>query len=93
MTSPNLNITALPDGRIVNIEVINMTGAGNNILSLTGGDVLDMSATDTLKILGNAGDVLNLQPQLVQGAAVSGFRTYTLGAATLLVDIDVMVVF
>jgi Ca2+-binding RTX toxin-like protein len=94
MTSGNLNLATLANDRILNVETINMTGGGNNILTLTGDDVLDMSSTDTLKILGNPGDVLNLQPQLtVEGAAVSGFRTYTLGAATLLVDIDVMVVF
>jgi Ca2+-binding RTX toxin-like protein len=94
MTSGSLNLASLANDRILNVEAINMTGGGNNILTLTGHDVLDMSSTDTLKILGNAGDVLNLQPQVtVEGAAVSGFRTYTLGAATLLVDIDVMVAF
>jgi Ca2+-binding RTX toxin-like protein len=93
MTSGDLDLATLANDRILNVETINMTGGGNNTLTLTGNDVLDMSSTDTLKILGNAGDVLNLQPQLtVQGAAVNGFRTYTLGAATLLVESDVTVV-
>jgi Ca2+-binding RTX toxin-like protein len=51
-----LNTTAFID-----IEVIDLTGTGNNTVSLTSTSVVNMSSTtDTLRVDGNAGDVVNL---------------------------------
>jgi hypothetical protein len=88
----DLDLTALANTQIRNVETINMTGGGNNALTLDMQDVLDISSTtDTLRVLGNTGDVVNALGFVAQGAASSGFRTYTNGAATLLVDTDVTV--
>lgn len=44
-----------------NIEVIDITGNGNNTLDLKASDVLDMSSTtNTLKVVGNAGDTVDV---------------------------------
>ncbi|OYU11517.1 MAG: hypothetical protein CFE38_11490 [Comamonadaceae bacterium PBBC1] len=61
-------MTVLSDARLESIEVIDMTGSGNQTLKLTGGDVLDLSHFNVfdetgrvqLMVKGNAGDTLDL---------------------------------
>jgi hypothetical protein len=90
-----LNLTTLSNNKIAGIEIIDITGSGNNFLSLDPRDLLDLSDTsNTLRVLGNAGDSVsgNFAGATVTNNVVIGgnaFTQYTLGAATLLVDTDV----
>ena len=43
---------------ITGIEVVDLTGSGNNTLRLKLSDIVSMSDTDTLRVLGNAGDTV-----------------------------------
>lgn len=92
-TTSDLDLTAILNTKIVNIETINMTGSGNNALTLTSDDVLDISSTtNTLKILGNVGDEVRLQTGFIQGATLSGFETWQNGSAIAKISEDVNVV-
>jgi hypothetical protein len=52
-----LDLTKISDRRIQDIEVIDITGSGNNTLKLNLYDVLHASSsTNVLKVLGNSGD-------------------------------------
>ncbi|CAB5498602.1 integrin alpha [Bathymodiolus thermophilus thioautotrophic gill symbiont] len=54
-----LDLTLLDNSRIKDIEIIDLTGSGNNTLRLNLSDLLSISSeTDVLKIFGNAGDVV-----------------------------------
>jgi Ca2+-binding RTX toxin-like protein len=90
----NLDLTDLANKKFVNIEKINMTGGGNDTLTLDASDVLAFSSTtDTLKVLGNEGDQLNIEGIFSGPVAVAGgFHRYKSGDAVLLVDTDVTVV-
>jgi hypothetical protein len=89
-----MNLTALPDGRVVEIERIDLTGSGNNALTLNAQEVLDLSSTsDALRVLGNAGDTVHRGGGWTTGAddviAGTTYHSYTQGLATLLVDSDI----
>ena len=60
-TAINIDLRGLPTGMVTGMEVINLTGAANNILSLNLRDVLDITDNTghVLRIQGNAGDVVN----------------------------------
>ena len=81
----SLNLTAIGDLRLLNIEAIDLTGTGNNSLTLTKLELLNLSPlSNTLKVSGNAGDVLTFDlVNWTKGATVSGFTTYINGQATL----------
>jgi hypothetical protein len=100
----HLDLTALADSKTRSIERIDIGGAGDNTLTLSVLDVLNLSdASNELLVLGDAGDVVN------QGAgwttAASGgtngngtstidgqtYQIYTAGQASLLVDTDMTV--
>ncbi|CAC9637578.1 beta strand repeat-containing protein, partial [bacterium endosymbiont of Bathymodiolus sp. 5 South] len=52
-----LDLTKISNRRIQDIEVIDITGSGNNILTLNLDELLDAStSTNILKVLGNSGD-------------------------------------
>jgi hypothetical protein len=54
--------------RIQDIEVIDITGSGNNILTLNLDELLDAStSTNILKVLGNSG----ANNQIIQASAVN----------------------
>ena len=83
-------MTPKSDGRIQNIEAINLTGTGNNTVKLTAKDVLDLSnfnAIDALnnlgklqmKVKGDTGDALDL-------ADGSGTTGWTAGSDVTLTD-------
>jgi hypothetical protein len=80
--------------KIVNVEIINITGSGNNRLELLLQDVLDLSTTtNTLRVDGNAGDTVDRNAGWAQGAnqviGANTYRSYAQGGATLLVDTDI----
>ena len=89
-----LDLTAVADDVITGVEVINLTGSGNNTLTLNLADVLAISTTtDTLRVDGNAGDTVNRGGGWTQGAdqaiGANTYHSYTQGLATLLVDVDI----
>ena len=88
----NLTSTANPNNRLLGIEDIDLL-QGAHKLTLNRSDVLAMSPTDTVRILGDAGDMVDIAGAFVLGAEVDGYRTYTLGVgAKLLIDTDIQVI-
>ena len=86
-----LDLTLLADSLITDVEVINITGSGNNVLKLGLADVLAISSsTDTLTIDGNVGDTVQLQGPW-NNAGGAGYISYVQGLATVLVDADIAV--
>jgi hypothetical protein len=88
-SAQSLNLAAIANDRIVGIEAIDLTGSGDNTLSLNLADVLDLSfTTNTLRVDGDAGDVVNSAGQgwTLGAEQLAGYTTYTFGAATLLID-------
>ncbi|MEQ1825283.1 MAG: SdrD B-like domain-containing protein [Pirellula sp.] len=84
----NLDLTSLSDQRLNEIEVIDITGIGNNTLTLNAREVLSLSSnSNTLIVRRNPGDVVNLGPgwTIGQNELISGqwFQTYTQGQASL----------
>lgn len=86
----NLNLVNV-HGKIDGIEAIDLTGNGNNALTLTALDLLNLSDTsNTLKVNGNTGDVITgLSSGWTDGGITGDCHTYTLDAAVLLVGINV----
>jgi len=79
----------LPGDRIRNVEIIDLRGGDVSTLTLTRADVLAISPTDVLRVLGDGGDAIDTSNFTASGAPVDGFRTYRSGTATLLVETDV----
>lgn len=86
----NLDLSKVID-KIHGIETISLYGVGDNSLTLTAQDVLDLSdSTDTLKIKGNAGDnVVGLSNGWTEGGIHGNFHMYAQGDAVLLIGVDV----
>lgn len=90
-----INLTTLPNNQIRGIEIIDLTGTGNNNLILTRLDLLNLSDTSNRLIVnGNAGDsVTSTQQGWLSGrtTTLNGilYNQFTSGAATLLVDPDI----
>ncbi|MGE3849349.1 MAG: hypothetical protein AB7I01_20895, partial [Gammaproteobacteria bacterium] len=84
-----LDLSLVPDSRVTGIENIDLTGSGNNALILGLTDVLALG-DGTLRVLGDSGDAVtslqNWTEGTVQTIAGQDYRSFTLGAATLLVD-------
>jgi len=84
----SLNLSNIRDNRILGIETIDITGSGNNTLTLSYREVLNISGeSNTLIIRRNAGDVVNIGTgwtEVANEILGSGtFRVYTQGAAKL----------
>jgi hypothetical protein len=63
-TGLTLDLTKISDRRIQDIEVIDITGSGNNTLQLNLDDLLHAStSTNILKVLGNSGDWHLFEPK------------------------------
>jgi methionine-rich copper-binding protein CopC len=78
--------------RIFGIETIDITGSGNNNLTLGALDVRNLSDTsNTLKIIGNAGDTLHFGTGWIDGGIAGGFHTYTQGTAVLMIGTAITV--
>ncbi len=89
-----LGLTALPQNRLVGIDIIDLSSDGNNTLGLNLGDVVDLSDSAALRIDGNARDFVFVgTPDWQQGSnQILGSQTYascTLGGASLLLDLDI----
>lgn len=87
----NLDLTTVSNSLIRGIEVVNMTNGANNTLTLNAQDLLDLSSsTNVLKVLGNAGDRINIVGPFTNASDnLAGFNRYTFGGATLQVDNDI----
>lgn len=77
--------------KISDIETIYLFGAGDNTLTLTAADVLNLSSTsNTLKVNGNDGDrIVGLNYGWKDGGIHGNFHTYTHDAAVLLAGMNV----
>ncbi|OJA03206.1 hypothetical protein BGC33_02250, partial [Bathymodiolus thermophilus thioautotrophic gill symbiont] len=68
-----LDLTQIDNGRIQDIEIIDLTGSGNNTLKLNLNDLLDISSsTNVLKVMGDAGDKVDIELSsnaFIQGSA------------------------
>ncbi|SEF78219.1 integrin alpha [Nitrosomonas ureae] len=86
----NLDLSSVID-KIHGIETIGLYGVGDNSLTLTAQDVLDLSdTTNTLKVKGNAGDsVMGLSSGWEDGGIRGNFHEYTQGDAVLLIKVGV----
>ncbi|MDO8333710.1 MAG: hypothetical protein Q7T35_03445 [Nitrosomonas sp.] len=86
----NLDLSSAGN-KIGGIEIIYLYGTGDNTLTLSAEDVLNLSdSTDTLKVNGNAGDrIVGLSNGWEDGGIDGDFHTYTNDAAVLLVGLNV----
>ena len=80
-----LNLAAIANTRLQNIEAIDLTGTGNNSLVLSALEVLNLSSTsNALKIDGNAGDSVAFGDSgWVQGANAAGYTPWSNGQASV----------
>jgi len=89
LSSGSLDITS----KVVNIEIVDLRGGGKQILTLDKADLLAISSTDQLRVLGDPEDKVNFSGN--QGSAKSGgagFKKYSVGSGGLLfVETDVIV--
>ncbi|MDO8346013.1 MAG: hypothetical protein Q7T48_22635, partial [Cellvibrio sp.] len=86
----NLNLASVR-GRVSDIETIYLYGTGDNTLTLSVSDVLNLSdETNTLRIKGNAGDsVAGLTSGWVDGGIQGDFHVYVQYQAVLQIDVAV----
>ena len=85
------NNTANPNTRLLNFEQIDLR-SGAHTLKIAKADVLDMSSTSTIKILGDSADTVDIVGvQVAGGTAPVGFDRYTIGSAILIIDEDINV--
>ncbi|MCA9055942.1 MAG: FG-GAP repeat protein, partial [Planctomycetaceae bacterium] len=87
----HLDLTAIADNRIREIEIIDLTGSGDNTLTLDLREVLNFSDhSNTLLVRRNAGDTVNIGAGwTAQGNEVIGpdsFAVFTQGAAVVKVQ-------
>jgi len=77
--------------KVKDIEAVDLTGSGDNILNLKAVDFFGLSNTsDTLVVNGDAGDrVTGLNGGWMDADIQDDFRVFTQGAATLLIHTDV----
>lgn len=93
----DLDLTAIPNGRITGIEIIDMTNDVQNHLALNATELLDLSpTTDTLRIIGDAADLVDAGTGWTQGSDTVingvGYHAYTSGNASLLVATDITLI-
>ena len=91
-----LDLTNIDNGRINSIENIDISGNGENTLTLDANDLLDLSdVTDELIVFGDSDDIINIEGSFTLDGTrdVDGenFDVYADGTATLIVDPDVTV--
>jgi Ca2+-binding RTX toxin-like protein len=89
----NLNLLQVDNTLIENIERISLAGNGLNTLTLSFSDIIDISSSsNSLRVLGEAGDTVNAPNTFVEMETVDGYTRYRSGGATLWVDSDINVV-
>jgi Ca2+-binding RTX toxin-like protein len=79
--------------KILGIEQLDLRGGASSILTLNRADVLDLSpTTNNIRVLGDAGDSVDIAGPFTRGALAGGFRTYKLGSGAILtIETDVVV--
>jgi len=88
----NLTTAANSNDKLLNIEQIDLK-VGAHTLTLNKADVLAMSPTDSIKILGDGADTVNIAGiQIEGGSAPAGFTRYRIGTAVLIIDSDIDVI-
>lgn len=96
VSSGNLNLTAVDNAKVRNVEQIDLTGGGFNTLTLDLQDVLAISSTtNELIIRGTAGDTVNfVGDQGTFNAVSGGLNRYSFigGGGVLLIDADITVI-
>ncbi len=87
----NLNLTGVA-GKISGIETIYLYGTGDNTLTLTAADLINLSdSSNTLIVKGDAGDrIVGLASGWQDGGVSGNFHTFTNGESILLVGIEVI---
>jgi serralysin len=81
------------ESEVSDIEQLDMRDGSDNLLTLNAQAVLDMSSTtDTLQVLGDAGDTVAIRGDYEDLGASGSFHGYRVGSATLLLDSDVTVI-
>ena len=94
-TSLVLDFANIDAGRIDSIETFDITGSGDNTLTLDINDLLDLSeTTNELVIFGDSGDTVNASGSFTDTGTdrtINGedFDIYSIGNATLLLDQDI----
>jgi Ca2+-binding RTX toxin-like protein len=95
IASGNVDLTAAANSnsKLLNTEQVDLR-SGAHTLTLNRSDVLDMSSTtNTIKVLGDAGDMVNIVGTFTEGAVSGAFTAYALGGgAKLLIDSDINVI-
>ncbi|RJF98509.1 Ig-like domain-containing protein [Noviherbaspirillum saxi] len=88
--SLHLDLSAVRN-RIDDIEKIDLTGNGDNILTLSVHDVLNLSgSSNVLTVDGDAGDTVNIGLGWTDNGMTGSYHTYTQDAATLLIGIAIV---
>jgi Ca2+-binding RTX toxin-like protein len=91
VASGDVDLTGVAKNKLVSIEKFDLR-SGAHTLELNRSDVLDMSPTDSLKVLGDAADTVDIVGGFSEGATRSGFTTYKLGGGVkLVIDEDIVV--
>ncbi|AYQ56073.1 alpha integrin [Bathymodiolus thermophilus thioautotrophic gill symbiont] len=94
----SLDLTQIDNGRIQDIEIIDLTGSGNNTLKLNLNDLLDISSeTNVLKVIGDTGDKVDIGNIFTKDSqqTESGYDTYSSAnalTAKLWIDQDLEVI-
>ena len=93
LSAGNLDLTNVADSTILDVEKIDMKKGGDHTLTLGIQDVLAISSsTDTLTVMGNAGDTVILADSFSDRGLSGGYRCYRAGDAILLVETEVTVI-
>jgi hypothetical protein len=80
------------DAEVADIERLDMRDGNDNLLTLNARAVLDISSTtDTLQVLGDAGDTVAIRGDYEDLGASGGFHAYRVGTGLLLLDGDITV--
>ncbi len=93
LSGANLSLDlALFRNRLEGIEVIDLTGSGNNTLTVLARDLINLNeAGNTLHVDGNAGDKVVLGSGWADLGISGGYHQYTQGQAVILIGIDLTV--
>ncbi|CAB5504767.1 beta strand repeat-containing protein [Bathymodiolus thermophilus thioautotrophic gill symbiont] len=95
----NLDLTRIDSGRIQDIEIIDLTGSGDNTLKLNLNDLLDISSTtNVLKVIGNSGDEVEVtgfsksSVESVDGVVYDVYSNANASTAKLWVDQELAII-
>jgi Ca2+-binding RTX toxin-like protein len=89
----SLNLLNVDNDVIADIELVSLAGNGANRLTLNAQDVLNISSTsNTLKVLGEAGDIVDARGSFVELNEVGAYIRYRSGDAKLWVESDIAVI-